>query len=734
MREGQAGTCGSVWNGPDRSDCFMLVDVGGRGRIYTVAVSGLVVAAGAVAWRTWSRTSVGPFDPVSAVIAMAGLAVSLAAFGLAWRAQRQADADVAAAASRLAVAVAQTETEARRQLLGRHDRTIDVRFAFQPAPAHNAAGASSKGTLKEIASYYRKLQPRRMVITGAAGSGKTVLAVELILGLLDERTADAPVPVRMSAASLDTSRPTGSAMEAWLTEHLQQNYGLSITVAGQLVAARMVIPVLDGLDEMDAIETPGYSSRAGRAIRACNSYLDAGQKGAIVLTCRIRQYEALEQAQEWVHDAACIQLHPVGVAAARSFLIQRVTDAARWSTVLDQMRRSGNQPLARALDTPWRLTLAATVYDQRDPATGSYIHDPADLTNPRFDTEDKLRDHLLALYIPAAIAAHPGRYSPSTVHRWLGVLSVYLDSNTPTFDRPAHVVAGRTLSGSDLTLHELWPLAGSRAPRVVSGAAISAISAGLAAFMLTHVPIEFTLRAIAYASFMCLYAIYSIGIASEPWPKAKIVDLRHLKSRQALGWLPFGLTLGVAVCFVLGLPSSGSSLGLTARLAIGLGFGVLLGLAMGLGEDPDQYSVADPRQVLRSTVQMGLAFGPLAGLLMGIAIGTSRIPIASTAGLTFGVMTLIVLGPLGFPWDGFPFLRFIALLLCTRRWNNRWLPWRLGSFLDWCYQAGLIRIAGISYQLRHRELQDYLARNPLPCPPLSPTEPAAIPTAAGEVN
>ena len=54
-----------------------------------------------------------------------------------------------------------------------------MQFAFRPATAHNVAGAYNKGTLKEAVTYYRRLQPRRMVITGAAGSGKTVLAVEL---------------------------------------------------------------------------------------------------------------------------------------------------------------------------------------------------------------------------------------------------------------------------------------------------------------------------------------------------------------------------------------------------------------------------------------------------------------------------------------------------------------------------------------------------------------------------
>ena len=109
----------------------------------------------------------------------------------------------------------------------------------------------------------------------------------------------------------------------------------------------MVLPVLDGRDEMDADEEPGYASRAGQAIRACNTYLDGGQKAAMVLTCRIGQYEALGHGSEWVRDAARIQLRSITVAAARKFLTRRVAD--QWpggSGVLNQMTPAG-QPAAR---------------------------------------------------------------------------------------------------------------------------------------------------------------------------------------------------------------------------------------------------------------------------------------------------------------------------------------------------------------------------------------------------
>jgi hypothetical protein len=675
----------------------------GRGRLYAVAAAGLLVAAGVVTRQAFARTSAGPFDPVAAVIGLVSLAVSVASFGLAVGEKRRADTDVPAAAGRLAVAVKDAETKARKQLLGGHDRTIDVQFTFRPAVAHDAAGADSKGTLEKVVNYYRKLEPRRMVITGAAGSGKTVLAVELILGLLEGRAEGAPVPVRISAASLDTSRPAESAVADWLAGHLRQAYKVPEATARKLVVARMVVPVLDGLDEMDAVEAPGFASRAGHAIRACNAYLDGAQKAAMILTCRIGQYEALEQAREWVHDAARIQLRPVGMPTARSFLTSRVTDKARWRPVLDQMRRPGSGPLAVALSTPWRLTLAATVYDQRDPATGVYLRNPADLTSPQLDTEEAVRDHMLALFIPATLAAHEGRYTGDNAHRWLAVLASYLDSNTPGPDRPARVISGRTLSGTDLVLHELWPLAGSRAARAVTVGTLAVFAAaGLAAFLLTRVPIGFTRSRVLGAVVLGIAAIALLSYSWTAWPQIQVVDLRRLKTRQNRRDLMYTLARGPGSTIVAGtalVVGYTDELGILLALGITFAFGVglAMGLAVVLSTAFRHYSVADTRQIVRTTYVAGIVAGLAMGLVAGLAIGR-------VAGLAMGLVTGLVAGLAG--------IRYIAFLLCTRRWSDHWLPWRLGRFLHWCYEAGLIRIAGISYQFRHRELQDYLARNP----------------------
>ncbi|GAA2986677.1 DNA/RNA helicase domain-containing protein [Actinokineospora diospyrosa] len=46
-----------------------------------------------------------------------------------------------------------------------------------------------------LVACFRRMRSRRLVITGGAGTGKTTLALQLLLELLNTRTNNEPVPV-----------------------------------------------------------------------------------------------------------------------------------------------------------------------------------------------------------------------------------------------------------------------------------------------------------------------------------------------------------------------------------------------------------------------------------------------------------------------------------------------------------------------------------------------------------
>lgn len=175
-----------------------------------------------------------------------------------------------------------------------------------------------------------------------------------------------------------------------------------------------------------------------------------------------------------------------------------------------------------------------------------------------------------------------------------------------------------------------------------------------------------------HGAVLAISAIFAVGYTWTAWPSLSVVILRTLRSSQGRRPLAGGLAGGLA--------------------------GVL---EVGLAAGPDDYSATKTGEIVRADLVFGLVFGLAFGLTGGLTFGPA---VGFAGGLTGG----LVFGPI----FGLAGMRYIALLSLTRRWTDRWLPWRLKSFLQWCYHAGLMRIAGIGYQFRHRELQDYLARNP----------------------
>ncbi|MGH3598827.1 MAG: hypothetical protein ACRDRO_23915 [Pseudonocardiaceae bacterium] len=71
-----------------------------------------------------------------------------------------------------------------------------------------------------LTDQFRRLRRRRLVIMGGAGSGKTTLAVQLVLQLLENWQAGEPVPVLLSLASWDPHAQ--SRVQDWLADQLNR--------------------------------------------------------------------------------------------------------------------------------------------------------------------------------------------------------------------------------------------------------------------------------------------------------------------------------------------------------------------------------------------------------------------------------------------------------------------------------------------------------------------------------
>ncbi|MFE5406977.1 NACHT domain-containing protein [Streptomyces sp. NPDC056580] len=654
------------------------------------------------------RGGLGPADTAGLLGLPIGVAGLVAAVAALRRPAQGTDAELVRQwAATLAVQVQESEGKVRHQLLGRDTRRIDLRYTLRAVPGRAAQAPGAGRTFRapggagadlDIAGFFRATRPRRLVIGGAPGSGKTVLALELALALAADRTNTDPVPVRIPMAQWDTAHTLPELLE----KHLTRALDWPEEMARRLVSHGMVLPVLDGLDEMDPPLADGSpdpdAPRAKAALQHLNAYQKGLEAGSLVLTSRMANYEAL-LAREPLVDAALVVVSPVASEPALTYLRDRCRDQARWQPLLDHLEAHPSCVHARTLSTPWRLGLTATVY--------RYHGDPAELLT-LYDS-GALDQHLLARYIPAAVepaAGDPGPplYGPTQVHLWLHHLTGHL---TPT-GATAHQT-------TDITVHGLWPSAGPGRVRMADALLTSGtISAVLPIAWLTPEPGKAAASVLVLAVACGLAAALALSPSRLDWQKRHKPGLRGpfllgLVANPVLATfvgVAAGLAVGLAIA-TAGHPSAALAVGTVVSWVAGLGAGFRFSVAAGLRGAAPTTAVAPP-VALRDDTVYGLVYAVSTGLFGGLAVGcTVALLLEPSTGLVVGAATAVASGQA----SGLSAARrYLVFLLCARRR----LPFRLGRFLDWACSAGLMRYSGPAYQFRHAELQHWLAAHPDP--------------------
>ena len=330
----------------------------------------------------------------------------------------------------LAVVLAREWAEEERLRQINDPRPLPVRWEVTPAAsaataaAANATAADLAGQFEKILPLFSRLSPPRLIILGHAGAGKSVLVIKLARDLLAARQADMPVPVIIPAAAWDLD----ADLPEWIADQLCRNHpglahrvrdatGKLTTLAFALATDKMVLPIIDGLDELP-------EEQRGRAIDKINKF---GSDASLVLTSRPEEFlAALAATGRGIARAAVVEVLPLEVRQAEEYLIEAtaVAPAGRWDCVFARLNSEPDGPLTHVLCTPLMLWLARTVYESAG--------DPAELADQtRFSDTEDLEDHLLDAFVPAVYAGMTGsrrfRCRPRQAERWLGFLAAHLD-------------------------------------------------------------------------------------------------------------------------------------------------------------------------------------------------------------------------------------------------------------------------------------------------------------------
>jgi predicted NACHT family NTPase len=123
----------------------------------------------------------------------------------------------------------------------------------------------------------------KLLILGAPGSGKTTILLELAQALVNraEEQPDYPVPVLFNLSSWKDER---QSIADWLVAELKSKYGVSNKLGKEWVDNQQLLPLLDGLDELE-------SKRQESCVNAINQLLQGEYRPQYLVVCsRMEEY------------------------------------------------------------------------------------------------------------------------------------------------------------------------------------------------------------------------------------------------------------------------------------------------------------------------------------------------------------------------------------------------------------------------------------------------------------
>ncbi|MEO3788464.1 NACHT domain-containing protein [Actinocorallia sp. B10E7] len=564
-----------------------------------------------------------------------------------------------------------------------------------------------RGTLEDITRTFTRIPTARLVVLGEPGSGKTTLASHLARQLLDERRADGPVPVVLSLASWN---PEEQPLAQWIVGRLTLTYGglgapyaerEGTTLAEALVEDQLILPVLDGLDELDP-------AVRGFAIAALNEALRPGMP--LVLTSRTVEYAAAVDAAGGglpvrLRGAAIIELEILSTDLMIDYLRAGASgeaSAQRWEPIFARLREDPAAPVSRALETPLMLGLARFLYNPvpRHVRDGTVLPDPAELLDPgRFPTADRIKNHLLGAFLTAAYRRPVGTDRRMRAERDVERARMSLSALAAELDlRRTH----------DLAWWQLQRAIGD--PREFDRWFIT-VACYLVVLIFEDAFIALLMAVVAFVTARYGSRVVPIAVA-DGQPRRVVLRLPTAASLRVNVRLALvsGLQIGLAVGLLLGV-LTGWQEGWAAGLGKGWHAALLAGALTAVGnwlpgplramlnfDSPADIALATPRRALawdRRLAFLQTFEGLVSGTVLGLAL-----QVLPAYGLPLG----IVVGSQAFLTSAWG--RFLLARLWWRM--RRGTPLRLLAFLEDAQRRNVLRQVGPLFQFRHVLLEERL--------------------------
>jgi hypothetical protein len=432
--------------------------------------------------------------------------------------------------------------------------------------------------------------------------------------------------------------------------------------------------------------------RSENAVSRINNYIARTPDSRIILVCRsgANYYERLVRGVRDADEITVLNLKPEQIIDYIQTQCPDELSREGWQPVFDALVGRNSSQILSVLNTPWRLTAAATfALEGGNPAT--LLPASAEMARPSWhsDYSRRVSRLLMETFISARISIHgkPGKSAVATIER-LRLLANLLKKMEKT-----------GTGGKEIILHQWWKAIGER--KVMRWQALEIgmllqLPLGLLGFLPQgHQGGKGLSTVIAIlANYVTIILSSSYYAARRKGPVS--LRIRSLRSPKRIRFTLIGMgvsgLMGVLASIVLD-PLYGIGYGVTNAVLM-----ILITASSGL----DPVNATRPKATLINdrnfAVVIGIAIGAYAALYYTPIYGLG-------VALMFASMCL-----LGSFFASF----YTRYLIAVYIGGFHGLPFRFAAFLDWCRSAGILRISGIGYQFRHQELLDYLTGPDIP--------------------
>jgi hypothetical protein len=510
------------------------------------------------------------------------------------------------------------------------------------------------------------------LILGAAGSGKTILLIDLARELLDRAQQDDAEPIP-AIFLLSTWTDKKQPIAEWLAAELLIRYFIPLDISKSWINSGRVIALLDGLDE---VAKPHREA----CLTAINTYVQAPGKCALVVCCRSADYFALH-TRLLLHEA--VEVKPLTEQQIDTYLSSAGEHLVSVRTALH-----ADPELRDLARTPFFLSVMTFAYNNM----------PVEriLTTKSNKTR---REQLFEAYVQRALERRGTHrvYTPELTKRWLRYLARQMASHDLTEFHIERIQADwlsedkrrfRYYLGVSIIIGLMFgvpsALYQARIDPLPKALFTGVLAAGIAMFLLWASDALEKIRPAEVVTWFWSWSETKAAIRN--WAK-EIAEQPTLGDR-------LGALLFTGILLLSGIvPLAWLGIQLTSSTSSGM---------------LNEKDLLIPNEGIWRSARNSVLIFILSGFLFGSSVGfvawafDVRRPefVALFLGLIFGSFS-------GLRAGGLACIQHALLRLHLVRAGHA--PIRYARFLDYCAELILLRKVGGGYMFIHLLLQDYLA-------------------------